>query len=78
MSPSSPVTVLASASINTTDAIVVELVEANEMPAVIIVRWPAKPTVCAPRRFPDTAAVIVRLFSEAHTMLTRVRARRRL
>jgi hypothetical protein len=78
VSPSSPVTVLASASINATDAIVAELVEADETPAVVIIKWPAKPTVCHPRRFPDTAAVIARLFAEAATALARIKASRRL
>ena len=73
----SQITQLASASINASDTITIELVEADETPAVNIVRWPAKPTVCDPRRFPDTAAVTVRLFSEAHTMLAGIRARRR-
>ena len=76
--PIIPVTILASASINASDAIVVELVEADETPAVVIVRWPDKASVLHPRRFPGTAAVIVRLFSEAHITLAQVRARRRL
>ena len=38
VSPSSPVTILASASINASDAIVVELVEADETPAVVFSR----------------------------------------
>jgi hypothetical protein len=74
----SQITQLASSQITASERILVELIEADETPAVIIVRWPAKPTVCHPRRFPDTAAVIVRLFSEAHTVLAGIRARRRL
>jgi hypothetical protein len=77
VSPSSPVTTLASASINASAEIVVELVEADETPAVVIVRWPAKPTVIHPRRFPDTAAAIAKLFAEAHTKLAALKARRR-
>jgi hypothetical protein len=44
----------------TSDAIVIELVHADETPAVVIVRRPAKPTIFHPRRFPsgaDAAAV---------------------
>ena len=48
----SQVTVLAEGQITPSDAIIVELVEADETPAVIIVRWPAKPTVFHPRPFP--------------------------
>ena len=46
---------LASSQINAGDSIVVELVEADETPTVVIVRWPAKPTVVHPRRFPIAA-----------------------
>ena len=72
----SKVTELASSQITAAHAIVVELVEADETPAVVIVRWPAKPSVIRPRRFPDAAAVIVRLFSEAHVTLAALRANR--
>jgi hypothetical protein len=56
----------------------IELVEADETPAVVIIRWPAKPTVLHPRRFPDAAGVIARLFAEAHTVLANIKAGRRL
>jgi len=48
---------LASSQITATDSVTVELVEADEKPAVVIVRWPAKPTVLHPHRFqpPQTA-----------------------
>jgi hypothetical protein len=42
----SKVTPLASGQINAVDALVIELIEANETPAVVIVRWPSKPSVC--------------------------------
>ena len=37
-------------------------------------RWPAKATVLHPRRFPDTAAAIARMFAEAHTTLAAIKA----
>jgi hypothetical protein len=74
----SQITQLASAAITATDTITVELIEADEIPAVVIVRWPVKPTVLHPRRFPDTAAMVARLFAEAHTVLANIRAARRL
>jgi hypothetical protein len=77
VSPSS-ITHLASGQINGTDDIVVELVEADETPAVVIIRWPVKATILHPRRFPDTAAVIARLFAEAATTLASIKANRRL
>ena len=74
----SHVTELASSRITATDTITVELIEANETPAVVIIRWPAKPSVIHPHRFPDTAAILTRLFAEAATALAGIKARRRL
>jgi hypothetical protein len=72
------ITQLASSQINPSDTITIELVEADETPTVVIIRWPAKATVLHPRRFPDTAAVIARLFAEAATRLASIKASRRL
>ena len=73
----SKVTELASGQITAVDSIVVELIAADETPAVVIIRWPDKPTVLHPRRFTDTAAGIARLFAEAATRLSQIRARGR-
>jgi hypothetical protein len=45
---------------------------------VVIIRWPDKPSVIHPRRFPDVAATIGRLFAEAHTVLASIKASKRL
>jgi hypothetical protein len=74
----SKVTQLASGQINAVHSLTVELVEADETPAVVIVTWPEKATVLPPRRFPDGAAAIVRLFATAATELARINARKRL
>jgi hypothetical protein len=74
----SKITELASSQISTVDTITIELVAADETPAVVIIRWPAKATVLHPRRFPDTAAIIARLFAEASTTLASIKAKRRL
>jgi hypothetical protein len=74
----SNVTELASGQITAVDSLTIELVEADETPAVVIIRWPAKPSVLHPRRFPDVAAIVVRLFADAHTALARIKAGRRL
>jgi hypothetical protein len=74
----SKVAQLASGQLNGADSIRVELVEADETPAVVIVTWPAKPTVCHPRRFPDVAAMVARLFASASTAVSRINARKRL
>jgi hypothetical protein len=69
---------LASNQITASDTITVELIEADETPTVVVVSWPVKPTVLHPRRFPDAAATIARLFAEAHTALAAIKAGRRL
>jgi len=76
--PMSKVTDLASSSINGHDTITVELFEAHETPAVVIIRWPSKPSVIHPHRLHDTAATLTRLFAEASTALASIKARRRL
>lgn len=60
------------------ETITVELIEAHETPAVVIIRWPAKPSVIHPHRFSDTAAILSQLFAEAATALAGIKARRRL
>jgi hypothetical protein len=70
----SKITELASSQINTADTITIELVEADETPAAVVLEWPLKPTVCHPRRFPDTAAALARLFAEAATTLASIKA----
>ena len=61
----SKVTPLATAQITATDTLTIELVEANETPAVVIVRWPAKPSVLHPHRFPAVAEIAARVFAAA-------------
>ena len=74
----SKVTVLASSQINATAHLHIELVEANETPAVVVITWPGKATTLHPRLFPDVAAQIARAFAQAATELASIRARRRL
>ena len=50
----SKLTPLASGQITAVDTLIIELVEADETPTVVIDRWPVKATVLHPRRFPDT------------------------
>jgi hypothetical protein len=73
---SSPRSALAEGNINGSDRVVVELLSPSDMPQVIMIRWPQHSTVVAPTRFPSTASKIVRLFAQASTELTRIRARR--
>jgi hypothetical protein len=55
----SKVTELASGAITAVEHITIELIEADETPSAVIVRWPAKPTVLHPHR-PASAPFSVR------------------
>ena len=74
----STVTELASGMINGHDTITVELIQADETPAVVIVRWPSKATVIHPHSFPNAAAGVARLFAEAATRLAAIKRDRKL
>jgi hypothetical protein len=69
----STITTLAEGQITTADSITIELVESDEAPAVIIVRWPAKPTVMHPRRFGSAADAATRAFAGAVVRLAHIR-----
>jgi hypothetical protein len=56
----------------------VELVEPQDMPAVVRIVWPPKPTIIDPQAFPDTASEIARLFARSHVVLAALKAERRL
>jgi hypothetical protein len=70
----SKITELASGAITAADSVIIELVEADETPAVVIVSWPVKPTVLHPQRFPDAAATIAQLLARAHIVLAALKA----
>jgi hypothetical protein len=70
----SKVTTLAEGQLTAVGSITIELVEADKTPAVVIIRWPEKPCVIHPRRFPDTAAMVARLFAEVATKLAGIKA----
>ena len=74
----SNITELASAQLNGTATITIELIEADETPAVIIVRWPSKPSVLHPRLFPAAADTAARVFAAAVVRLAQLRRDRKL
>jgi hypothetical protein len=75
VSQSSPVTPLASSQVNHDhDVVIIELVEPADMPAMVRVVWPSKPTLVDPKRFPDTAATIAQLFARAHIVRAALKA----
>jgi hypothetical protein len=74
----SQITELASGQITATDHLSIELVETATTPAVVIVTWPAKPSVLHPYRFPSAAENAARIFAAAAVRLTQIRRDRRL
>ena len=69
----SKVTALATAQLSAADSITIEMIEANETPAMVRVTWPVQASVFRPDRFPVAAAIAVRVFSEAHTRLAQLK-----
>ena len=74
----SKVTTLAEGQLSATDTLTIELVEANETPAAVIIRWPVKPSVLHPRLFPAAADVAARTFAAAVVKLAAIKRERRL
>ena len=74
----SEITELASAQLTAVDVLTIELVQANETPAVVIIRWPAKASVLHPRRFPSIADATARTFAAAVVKLAQIRRDRKL
>ncbi len=74
----SEITELASAQLTAVDVLTIELVQANETPAVVIIRWPAKASVLHPRRFPAIADATARTFAAAVVKLAQIRRDRKL
>jgi hypothetical protein len=57
------------------DVVAVELVDADDLPSYVRIVFPLQPSVIDPAKFRDTAAAMVKLFSEAHVTLTRIRSK---
>jgi hypothetical protein len=75
------ITQLAFAQLTPTDQLVVQLVrprtpavERSLHRTVVRVVWPLQPMAVDAREFPETAAVVVKLFAGAATELSRIRA----
>jgi hypothetical protein len=71
-------TQLASGLINGHDTLSIELVEPAGMPAAILVRWPAKATVCTPDAYADVAAAAMQILAAAVVRMAPIRRDRRL
>jgi hypothetical protein len=74
----SKITELATGQITAGDSLIVELAEADETPAAVIIRWPVKSTVLHQRRFPPAAETAARIFAAAVVRLAQIRRERRL
>jgi hypothetical protein len=74
----SQVTELASGQITAVNSITIDLIQADETPAAVIIRWPAKPSVLHPRRFPAAADTAARFFTAAVVRLAQIRPDRKL
>jgi hypothetical protein len=74
----SQITELASAQLNGHDVITIELIEADETLAVVIITWPSKPTVLHPQRFPSAADTAARTFAAAVVKLAQIKRDRKL
>jgi hypothetical protein len=69
----SQITELASGQLTAVDTLTIELVQADETPAIVIIRWPAKPSVLHPYRFPAVAEITARTFAAAVVKLAQIR-----
>jgi hypothetical protein len=79
VSQSSPITPLASGTMNTSgDKLSIELVEAPDLPPAIVLRWPAKPSATTPDGYANVAAACMRVLAAAVTELAAIRVWKRL
>jgi hypothetical protein len=58
------------------NVIEIRLIESDDLPPFVEIGWPLQPSVLDPKAFRDVAATVVKLFSEAHITLARIKARR--
>jgi hypothetical protein len=74
----SQITELAEAQVTQTphDVVSVELVQPDDLSAIVRVTWPEQPSIVDPKGFGETAAALVKMFSTAHVELARIRSRR--
>jgi hypothetical protein len=71
-------TQLARGKIANADTLTVELVEPPDMPPVIRIRWPEKPSITTTDAYANVAASIMQILAAAVTELAALRVRKRL
>jgi len=76
LSQSSPVE-LASGQLTAADSLTVELIEPTGLPAAILIKWPAAPSVVAPnpRALANVASAVVRILAGAQAKVATIKAR---
>jgi hypothetical protein len=60
------------------ETITVELIQPDDMPAMVRIVWPTAPTITTPNRYNEVASTAMRLVAEASTPLARIKASKRL
>jgi hypothetical protein len=71
-------TPLASGKITNNDHLTIELLEPPDMPPIIRLRWPDKPSLCPPTQLDAVVAAAMRILANAVVELAVLKARRRL
>ena len=77
MEPSSPRITLAAGDITQNDHLVVELVDGQETPQVVLIHWPVKATVVGSAAYGDATSKIMKVFAQANVRLTQIRSQTR-
>ena len=68
---------IAAGQLNLSDELQVELHQPADVPAFILVKWPAAPSVASPDNFTELVAAVFRVLADARTTLSRMRGDRR-
>jgi hypothetical protein len=71
-------TILSSGPINGPDTLTIEVIQPDNLPAVVRIVWPTAATITTPAHCLEVARAAMRLLTEASTTLARIRASRRL
>jgi hypothetical protein len=69
-------TELARGTINQSDELLIELRQPDNMPATVVIVWPAAPSVASPTAFPTTASKITAIVASAAVRLAQQKAKR--
>jgi hypothetical protein len=75
--PTSHRTELSAGNLNGSARLVVELIEPAELPPVIRIKWPERPTVIPPAQFDAAVAAAMRILSNAVVELAAIRVRKK-